>query len=81
MKSLLLNGILFVSMQVNRKLKKTTTNVKKGDLYYSRNCKHAKNHKLFVFHNRQIVASQLGNGDVREMGRKVVQFATILHFL
>jgi hypothetical protein len=55
--------------------------VKTGELYYSQNCKHAKNHKLFVFHSRQIVVAQLGNGDVGKMGRKIVQICHNIAFL
>jgi len=77
-KSLLLSGILFISMQVGRKLRKTL------ELMWSRgNCITPKiaNHKLFVSHSRQIVAAQLGNGDVGKMGRKVVQICHNIAFL
>lgn len=61
--------------------KNIRTNVKKGELYYSQNSKHAKNHKLLASHSGQNIATQLGNGDAREKGIKVVQFATIFHLL
>jgi hypothetical protein len=47
------------------------TNVKKGDLYHSKDCMHANNHGS--------VATQFANGMVGKNQRKVVQFAIILH--
>jgi hypothetical protein len=38
--------------------------VKKGDWYHSKDCKHAKNYKLFAFHNHGSVATQFANGMV-----------------
>jgi hypothetical protein len=55
------------------------TNVKRGDWYYSKYCKHAKNHKLLASHNHRNVATQPANGMVRENQKKVVQFAIVLH--
>jgi hypothetical protein len=55
------------------------TNVKKGDLYHSKDCMHAKNHKLLAFCNHGSVATQFANGMVGKNQRKVVQFAIILH--
>ncbi len=55
--------------------------MKKGELYYSQNWKHAKNHKLHAPRSGHTVVAQLGNGDAREKGIKVVQFATIFHLL
>jgi hypothetical protein len=40
--------------------------VKKGDWYYSKDFKHAKNHKLFVSHNHEFVTTQVTNGEVGE---------------
>jgi hypothetical protein len=56
-------------------------NVKKGDWYYSKDSMHSKNYKLFVSRNHESIASQVAKGVVGEKGRKVVQFATMLHLL
>jgi hypothetical protein len=46
-----------------RKAKKNTRiDVKKRDCYYYKYCKHAKNHKLFTFHNHGSVVTQPPNG-------------------
>lgn len=42
------------------------TNVKKGDWYHTKYCKHAKNHKLFVYCSYGSVARQPANGVARE---------------
>jgi hypothetical protein len=50
-----------------KKAKKSIgTNVKKGDWYYSKDFKHAKNHKLLVSHSHEFVATQVTNGEVGE---------------
>ncbi len=38
----------------------------KGDWYYSKDSKHAKNHKLFIFHDHEFVVTQVINGEVGE---------------
>ncbi len=57
------------------------TNVKKGDWYFSKYCKHAKNHKLFTSHSYGNFATQPANGMARENRRKVVQLTIVLHLL
>jgi hypothetical protein len=57
------------------------TNVKKRDWYHFKDCKHAKNHKLFASCNQGNVVAQLANGMAGENLRKVVQFTTFLHLL
>jgi exoribonuclease II len=57
------------------------TNVKKGDWYYSKVCKHAKNQKLFTYHGNEFIITQVAHGVVGKNVRKVVQFATMLHLL
>jgi hypothetical protein len=50
-----------------RKTKKNIgTNVKKGDWYYSKYYKHAKNHKLLASHIHGNVATQPINGMAKE---------------
>jgi heme-degrading monooxygenase HmoA len=41
-------------------------NVKKGEWYHTKYCKHAKNHKLFVSCSYGSVATQLANGMARK---------------
>ncbi len=55
--------------------------VKKGDWYYYKVCKHAKNQKLFTSHGYEFIATQVIHGVVRENAKKVVQFAIVLHLL
>ncbi len=40
--------------------------MKKGDWYHSKDCKHAKNHKLLAFYSPKTVVTQLANGVVGE---------------
>jgi hypothetical protein len=56
------------------------TNVKKGIGIILKDCRHAKNYKLFGFRSHGNVATQLANEMAGENQRKV-QFATILHLL
>jgi hypothetical protein len=46
--------------------KNTRIDVKKGDWYYSKDSKHAKNHTLLVSHSHEFVATQITNGEVGE---------------
>jgi hypothetical protein len=55
--------------------------VKKGDWYYFKVCRHAKNQKLFAFCGYESIVTQVAHGVVGENARKVVQFATMLHLL
>ncbi len=55
--------------------------MKKGNWDRSKDCKHAKNHKLFASCSHGSVVTQLANGMVRENRKKVFQFATILHLM
>jgi hypothetical protein len=56
--------------------------LKKGDhWYYFKVYKHAKNQNLFNFYNHESVVAQVANGMARKKVRKLMQFATILHFL
>ncbi len=65
-----------------RKLEKDIgTNVKKGDWYYSKVCRHAKNQKLLTSHGYEFIVTQVAHGAVGKNVRKVVQFATMLHLL
>ncbi len=82
-KLFILNGILFVSTHVTRKLTKILKlMLKKGDhWYYSKVCKHAKNQNLFNFHNHESVVAQVTNGMARKKVRKIAQFTTISHML
>jgi hypothetical protein len=64
----------FLCKHVGRKKAKKNirTNVKKGDWYYSKDYKHAKNHKLLVSYNHEFVATQVTNGEVGKKVQKVV---------
>jgi hypothetical protein len=42
--------------------------VKKGDWYYSKVSRHAKNKKLFTSHSRESIVAQVANGVVGEKG-------------
>ncbi len=55
--------------------------VKKGDWYYSKVCKHAYNQKLFAFRGCESTTIQVAHGVAGKSTRKVVQFATMLHLL
>jgi hypothetical protein len=58
---------------VHKNAKKTIrTDVKKADWYYSKDSKHAKNHKLLISHIHEFVATQVTNGEVGEKVQKVV---------
>ncbi len=55
--------------------------MKKGDRYYTKVCKHVKNQKLFAFCGYESITIQVAHGVIRDNARKLVQFATVLHFL
>jgi hypothetical protein len=57
------------------------TNVKKGDWYYSKFCRHAKNQKLFTFHGCESITTQVAHGVAGKNARKMVHFVTMLHLL
>jgi hypothetical protein len=60
-------------MQVIKRLKNNIgTNVKKGDWYYSKDSKYAKNHKLLVSRSHEFVVTQVTNGEIGEKVQKVV---------
>jgi hypothetical protein len=54
--------------------------VKKG-MFYSIDCKHAKNQKLLDRCSCENVVAQVANGMVGEKARKVVQFAIVVYLL
>lgn len=77
-----LNGILYVIMQVIKRLKILLGLMwKKGIGIIQNMVRHAKNKKLFASHNCEYVATQSANGVVGEKARKVMQFVTLLHLL
>ncbi len=55
--------------------------VKKGDWYYLKVSKHAKNKKLLAFCSHEFVVAQIVNCFVGKKLQKVVQFATMLQLL
>jgi hypothetical protein len=55
--------------------------VKKGDWYYPKVSKHAKNKKLLAFYSREFVDAQVANCFVGKKLQKVVQFAITLHLM
>ncbi len=56
----------------HKKVKKDISyDAKKGDWYYTKTCKHVKNHVELANHNYQIVAMQLVNGITRKKARIV----------
>jgi hypothetical protein len=57
------------------------SNVKKGDLFYSKICKHAKNTRTLASSSRKVVDAQLAHGMVGEKVHKIVQFSIVLHLL
>ncbi len=65
--------ILFVNMQVAKK--NIGNNVKKGDWYYSKVFRHAKNQKLFASYNHESVINQIANEKAKEKARKVCNLA------
>jgi hypothetical protein len=42
---------------------------------------HAKNHRLFISHNRKIIVDQVINEVVKKKGGKILQFAIVLSLL
>jgi hypothetical protein len=50
-------------------------NVKKGDWYYSKVFRHAKNQKLFTSYNSESVINQFANGKAKKKARKVCNLA------
>ncbi len=57
------------------------THVKKGDQYYTKFCRHAKNQKLFASHGHESIATQVTHGVARKNAKKVVNFVIVLHLL
>jgi hypothetical protein len=60
--------------------KNTGINVKKG-MYYSIDCKHAKNQKLLDRCICESVVAQAANGMVGKKARKVVRFVIVVYLL
>jgi hypothetical protein len=54
---------------------------KKGQCYWDKNCKHVKNHELFVSRKVDTVLQMVQNTIVGESRRKFVQLATLFHVL
>jgi hypothetical protein len=57
------------------------THVKKGDWYYIKLGRHAKNQKLFTSHGRESIATQVAHGVARKNAKKVVNFVIMLNLL
>ncbi len=55
--------------------------VKKGDWYYFKVCRHVENQKLFASRGCEFTTIQVAHGVVGENARKVVQFTIVLHLL
>jgi hypothetical protein len=55
--------------------------MKKGEWYYTKSCKHVKNHVKHASRNHQTIAYEVANGIARERARKVMQFTIVLHLL
>lgn len=53
--------------------------MKKGDWYYSKVIKHAKNQKLFASYNRESVINQIAKWEGKKESKEGLQFGTILH--
>jgi hypothetical protein len=60
--------------------KNTGINVKKG-MFYSIDCKHAKNQKLLDKCNCESVVAQVANGMVGKKARKVVRCVIVVYLL
>jgi hypothetical protein len=64
---LFLSGIPFYKHVRHKKVDKNIgINVKKGDYYYSKVCKHTKNKKFHVSHSCKSVITQVVNGLARD---------------
>jgi len=55
--------------------------VNKGDWYYSKVFRHAKNKKMFASYNSESVINQFANGKAKKERKEGLQFGTILHSL
>ncbi len=55
--------------------KKAKKEVNKRDLYYTKRCKHAKNHVEIANHNHHTIVMQLANGTTKENTKKVVNLS------
>jgi hypothetical protein len=55
--------------------------VKKRKWYYTKSCKHVKNHVELVSCSCQTIAQQVANGIARKKVRRVMYFTIVLHML
>ncbi len=61
-----------------KKAKKNIGLMKKGEWYYTKSCKHVKNHVELASHNCQAITQQVANGVVGEKAKKVMYFTIVL---
>jgi hypothetical protein len=64
-----------------KKAKKNIGLVKKRKWYYTKSCKHVKNHVELVSCSCQTIAQQVANGIARKKVRRVMYFTIVLHML